>query len=235
MRIISKFHDYYDVGLTHGIDPTLVYERKTTELKRPEYANYPILNKFREKITNYSDQPYVHVMGFSYQDARTHYLNTDQIQKVETFVVGFCGNVISGVSVDNHYFYQADGLELLLPPPESWAKYGKRWRRDHQTLGERTAQFIDTKFQCSVDIFLEIKSPVFAIFQQKVIINPVLRTLEFYKAMNPVTAFQEISMFIGNFLLKKDKPQPIPDKYLISEKGFDEHSFRHPTRLKDLK
>lgn len=28
MRIISKFHDYYDSAMGHGADPTLVYERK---------------------------------------------------------------------------------------------------------------------------------------------------------------------------------------------------------------
>jgi len=40
MRIISKFRDYYDIGLSYGQDDDLIYIRKSEEnsIKTPNYA-----------------------------------------------------------------------------------------------------------------------------------------------------------------------------------------------------
>lgn len=40
MRIISKFHDYYDSVLkTTGIDSRIIYERKTVELEKKHHED----------------------------------------------------------------------------------------------------------------------------------------------------------------------------------------------------
>ena len=36
MRIISKYHDYYDGAMAHGIDPSLIYKRDQELVKASE-------------------------------------------------------------------------------------------------------------------------------------------------------------------------------------------------------
>lgn len=103
------------------------------------------------------------------------------------------------------------------------------------------------KDQNQIDkVFIEINSPYFvdkdvpmytrARRSNILIINPNLKQYNFEKIIDPMTAYQEISMFVGNQLAKQKDPDPINtggDKILASEKGFDQWSFR--TKKEDSK
>jgi len=54
MRIISKFHDYYDIGLSYGIDKSLVYVRKEIELKQDDVVSVPLLLFETKEISHLS-------------------------------------------------------------------------------------------------------------------------------------------------------------------------------------
>jgi hypothetical protein len=91
------------------------------------------------------------------------------------------------------------------------------------------------------ELFVELGAPCFYIHPSKfghnlnVTINPVLKDLKFYQVFDAFSTFQEISRYLGNVLTNREKMIPISDKHRIAQHGFDKHSFRHPTRLKDLK
>jgi hypothetical protein len=71
-------------------------------------------------------------------------------------------------------------------------------------------------------------------FRFNLIINPVLNDFEFIKVIDPVTAYQEISMWIGGVLPKSDNAMiNITDEDRIKQHGFDKRSFRKdPTKHK---
>ena len=65
-------------------------------------------------------------------------------------------------------------------------------------------------------------------------VNPIgLKQLGFAKALDPYTAFQELSMWIGG-ILGGTSPEIVritDDKVLIENHGYDKHSFRSSSRV----
>lgn len=60
-----------------------------------------------------------------------------------------------------------------------------------------------------------------------IVFNDKLEPLEFYRVIDPYTAFQEIDMYIGNILVGVNDSVPaVSDKDMIEAKGFDNKSFR---------
>lgn len=70
------------------------------------------------------------------------------------------------------------------------------------------------------------KAPVFVYYRTEVILNPCLRPLEFFRVLDPYTAYQELFMYLSN-LARPLKPIPeIDDKTMAEAKGFNKFSFR---------
>lgn len=62
--------------------------------------------------------------------------------------------------------------------------------------------------------------------------TPSLGSLQFIKVMDPHTAFQELSMFVGGVMVKPDKTSVMTDKEKVASHGMDETSFRKgPTKV----
>jgi hypothetical protein len=87
------------------------------------------------------------------------------------------------------------------------------------------------------EIFLTLKAPIFAIdFGDKefphthwLYVNPVLKQFNFEKLIDPYTAYQELSMFLGSlFVNDDDNMVTISDENKAISKGFDEWSFKKP-------
>ena len=64
----------------------------------------------------------------------------------------------------------------------------------------------------------------------RLIINPRLAEFNFVSVIDPYSATQELSMFIGNDLARDIQPvMPVgSDKVIAESKGFDKWSFRKP-------
>jgi hypothetical protein len=67
-----------------------------------------------------------------------------------------------------------------------------------------------------------------------VVLNPVLKDIEFFKIKIPPDTFREIVTFISNVLTNPEKESPpLPNKLKIISKGFDyKTSFRKPKQDK---
>jgi hypothetical protein len=92
-----------------------------------------------------------------------------------------------------------------------------------------------------LDIFIDIKSPIFIIknkfmmtspkretYGYELIINPCLGDFKLQSAFNPVHAYQEIEMYLSNkMLLKDDCDIYRADDAIRDSKGFTEWSFRN--------
>lgn len=65
------------------------------------------------------------------------------------------------------------------------------------------------------------------IYAEQIILNPVLKEIEFYKKIDSFTAFQELSMFISGIMGGKSPCMiEISNDDKIAKHGFDKYSFR---------
>lgn len=106
----------------------------------------------------------------------------------------------------------------------------------------REKWFTATDFAVSDDIHRTVGAPVFILSSRWpdqrpkrrgsriLVINPCLRDLDFARVVDPYTAHQEISRYLGSTLAAQhDPPQPISDADMAAMKGHGgKYSFRQP-------
>ena len=237
MRIISKFQDYYDIGLSYGVDKSLVYVRKEIELERDQFKIPEI-----EKILDFE-----HNTRFWGHHVWHHLMNAQGHQTVDMFFVGFCGKIYSGLYVDwrnkIERFYNKEDLDIFLkkyPKIKSemnnlHPRYRRRWK--HLSQYEKMIRFFEEYPAVQTDEpFFNFKSPIFYFPTgnernnqgRKFTLNANLKDVSFYKVIDPYTAFQDISMYIGGVLGIGDPDTvDISESDLLEQKGFDKKwSFR---------
>ncbi len=214
MRIISKFHDYYDLGLSYGIDKTLIFKRvkEETNYNIPDLEKIIDENKFLYSLCH-------HAFG-----AKT--------RKFNPIFIGFCGRLIPCM----HYRLEYKGFvkEDYLYTYKSFMKIWKKYKKKKRWLYPKDEMY-ETFFGLKIyrdDIFFDLKTPIFIWekVDKKYVItkNPCLKDFKFTGIMDPYTVFQEISMYLGGVLGIGEKPiAKISNKEMIEQKGFDyKWSFR---------
>lgn len=138
-------------------------------------------------------------------------------------------------SIDDLRYSVVDERAAELFPKEIRTGRFRRYIKERHPV-----RFMDSGYRNDA-LFLEIRSPLFVVRQDDDVrefileANTSLKVLEFAKVKDPFTAFQELSMYLGNQLVKRDAPDEIADEYRIAMHGYDKHSFRHPTRVSHLK
>ncbi|MEO7453720.1 MAG: hypothetical protein ABIV13_03035, partial [Fimbriimonadales bacterium] len=234
MRIISKFHDYYDSAMGYGQDPALIYNRVTEEVN----------------VTSWLwDRRIIDLL-----ECRTHY--------VRPVALAFCGKIYpiwpDQLTKLDHEFLSNDSSRdctlavegLVKQAQTALAGHKRFWqvRRDfdkHIDSESRSVSYAHKKSQqfraTNIDdrIFRDLNCPSFVVldvrtwrhtrtFSGRIVKNPRLATLGFQKEMDAFTAFQEIAMFLGsNLAAEPIAPDTVGDDELIARsKGFDEQSFR---------
>jgi len=221
MRIISDFHDYYDVGMQNGIDPQLPYRR----FRRVEPICFPDTGwgSFGRKIRKYAKNYRFFYIGF----AGKIWACMDIAFNEDT--PSFC---FEPSLIDDSFFI------------ETGKKIGGHWgyklnrEKDIQIAAKEIKEQVIECFEYSskpefFDWFEMFKTAVF-VFQlgdEKVVINERLSHYSFQKVLPPVQAFQELEMYVGARLTKPviEEP-PIPDKIKAEIHGFDKYSFRKDKR-----
>jgi hypothetical protein len=240
MRIQSDFKDFYDVGMGQGQDQSLIYNRfeKVVEVDR-----YPFSSWFTHDLYSYrpmygepalyTDQYMIGFCGRMYpvlelnepgkghmlensKEARASRVYCYKIEDVDNFVrknypkqwddydsKGYVKRLQW-----SHHQRRSDFLKFFEACDRSKDQYGK-WFEDERApilLGHCRTKRGKTK---SVIKY-----------------NTELRPFDFMRVMDPYTAFQEISMWLGN-QAEPRKPIPVLDDVTMAEiKGFNKFSFR---------
>lgn len=89
------------------------------------------------------------------------------------------------------------------------------------------------KHQDILDVHYKTTVPVMKVEGEKLIYNPCLKDLEFFKVVDAFQAFQELSMFISGVLGgQSPKMIEISDEVRIAKHGFDKMSFRKEKETK---
>lgn len=255
MRIISKFHDYYDIGLSYGVDPEIVYVRKTekinidytsrsekTELTKQIDIAKKVFSKFRED-------------GFNCVKPTRRNYSLDHLKLlINSFgCICFCGYVYPFIECKINlnrykkfkYIYLLDDLDNLIENSKNKRIYNWYYNKTKQRYYEINRKHFKDFFNgCEkmpyndlVDLHLYYDSPIFMYergYDFTIIKNPKLDEVEFYQIQDSYTAFQNLSMFMSGILgVKQNETLDVSDKNLKHMKGFDEGSFRkEPTKRK---
>lgn len=243
MRIISKFHDYYDSVQSVGYDPHLIYHRVQDELRiMADHMHYygrvgSAGFHMPEGMPKFSDSFLAHI---SPPTSRTNFMAPSG----RLSLIGFAGKYYLVLeeskphSVEGTYgrdfFYDAESaIKFYAEHYEREVKYGVL-----KLLGECSIN----PFADEIEPFRVLNSPVFHIDlrtkyrlygNDKILtVNPELARMQFYKLFDPFSAYQEIAMFLSGVLgWPENATVQISDKDMRDAKGFDDWSFKKmPTK-----
>lgn len=221
MRIFGG-HDYYDCGLSLGIDPAIILIREKSKRVPVKQVGESLLG------VDMRLQP-----------------SGDYIHRVS---VVFCGKLYRGalIPVADKFegLWDADKLREYAASKEKNGKvsiyhswYSRR-REKEPTLEDYFApvEAPDNVRRYMIDhkIAILVQREVQPTEDSEFEVNPLgLKQLGFAKALDPYTAFQELSMWIGG-ILGGTSPEMVKitdDKVLIENHGYDKHSFRSSSRV----
>lgn len=244
MRVISKFVDYYDKVVAYGHDDTVVYLREQ-EVLYGQAVGREVASQ--QKI--YDD----HLKFFSQLYLHYRKLSNGREVHFNPITVLFCGKLYGGVRItikewggveessvvwgEEQFFLKCAQIGLDASEFEDkkpWHPW-RCWRRPDTPFGRKLSEHLqlngDPKF---LDYAIENKIVCMS-FEEPgersgyctIIKNPRLTDIQFFKAVEHFTAFQEIDMFLSGVMAPENRPMvQIEDKYKIKEHGFDEWSFK---------
>tara|TARA_B100000745_G_scaffold300550_2_gene255184 strand:+ start:677 stop:1420 length:744 start_codon:yes stop_codon:yes gene_type:complete len=247
MRILSSFQDYYDAGIAYGVDPDLVYERKTRE------------ESFVESKTNNREHKLFKERQFYYRNLKNGLMHQHN-RLMKPFKIGYV--IYSSSRTDQWYLhfcgirYPFHHIERFKCTPElvglqSWpnsrAESLNFWKPgdgtdiltsikdtvwvqiDASKEFEQVPDIINERYQCPIVLEKSYRTG------SDFILNPCLKDIGFQNIMDPYAAFQEISMYLAALQNPEDKDldPAATDLEKIKSHGMDpKYGFRKPPKGK---
>lgn len=226
MRIISKFHDYYDGALSQGSDQETIFLRET--------ATIHLDRKLRDTLPRVQ------------KETSSYYFRNNNLE-ISFFYIGFCGVIIPSVKIVStegtgytKILYSFDEVKSFAEEenlPIDFKKKNKYrfYFRYDPSCGKDYELFFQNKETTKLEkLFFDYNTPVFVFQEDKreleVITNPNLKELQFFKVKDPYSCFQDIYMYIAGVLLLPTKPLiEVSNESKIHKHGFDKWSFRKKT------
>lgn len=248
MKIISKFNDYYDIGIAYGVDEKLRFERITinasTTINELRSATKIV---YKKQSQYYRIICYFNVMLFCGKAYPLVYIQIESItKKNKNFIYKL---------IDDEYCYSAETLDLYISQYDkpiaqintNYEKLGHSyWHRGNFEMYIRG--HFEKEYDAYIALFKFYKKPYFYVesrydknkagidcISTNIILLPQLKKYKFAKIVPPMQAFQEISMYLGTLDLAEDRTVCIEDKYLAQGKGFDCYSFKKLPSKKTIK
>lgn len=227
MRIISKFHDFYDVVMKQGMDREVVYVRETQKLK-------VVADSFG--------------IDFTTSSSGNHY-------SASLLFLGYCGQVIkvidlnynvkdasqvNGYSTMRRVFFDFEEFKAFMLEN----KYGSKYDFDTSRWWPSGLQKFNNFDTGPLNVlFHEHQVPLFILTNThrwrerdtpNLELNPSLKKLDFHKFKDPYTTYQDIFQYVAGVLNRPENNMvTISDKDKIHKHGFDKWSFRKmPTKKK---
>ncbi len=219
MRIISDFHDYYDIGMQNGVDVKLPYRRFTRE----ESIHITIPGRSWRSSDGYSRDYIVLFFGF----AGGIYPAIVQAKSSDEYLIYYDLAELDKVHYDEQIYNEREEKHRIV-----WRK-PRRDKERKECLAEIKEDLDDIwgfrdrkELRC---LFEQFKTAIFVhrMGSDRVVINERLNQYGFQKVLPPMQAFQELEMYVGSYLTQPviEEP-PISDKIKAEIHGFDKYSFR---------
>jgi hypothetical protein len=236
MRIISKFHDYYDTAMGYGHDASVVFNRVTPELDKQQ--SQQLLNAYAPFTRRYGEEIRTKFGSLNYTDLIFSSVN-----------IFFCGKAYYGLTarysypdpklpeLATVYDYQhmLDTCAMLKVKPREVDKRDKArrwWLRKDRIWWAADYFDVTPDNKKLADVMVANRHSIIAVVRTardaEVIVCPQLKPFHFFKVLPPYLAFQELDMWLSGVLAEDPAMRmvKIEDKYRIAQHGFDKWSFR---------
>jgi len=237
MKIISKYHDYYDSVLRHGQDFSLIYKREKIEIPDKQWF---FSFKTYQDLKNHNSKPELLYVYTSYW--------SKQPLEYSSFLIGFCGKIYpgiswtftpgndhskrtSGVSYDINYVFNLMEMAGVDHNKSVRKNRDSKWRDDY----ERMEAFFNQETKFLDRIFFDYKVPTFSIDcptdyygrEGTFTLNDKLKEYEFQSIVPHLQAFQQIEQYLSG-VIGADGPvlYELNNEEKITKAGFDKWSFR---------
>lgn len=219
MRIISPFHDYYDIGMGLGHDEHTVYVRTPVEVE--------ILRGRRKVRTDTPEEKVVKDLVAGLPQTSNFTSSSSAI------VIGFCGKFYPSLvfypinsGAKPVYCYSLEEVDKYMQgrrKPEQALYFNMRIYGYRYTIKRMFDRYAEVDM---LEPFIANRSPVIVLKDNKAIWNARLRDYHFERVIDPYQAFQKIDMFLGNLATPEKPIPPRTDKQKVQSHGMDEWSFR---------
>jgi len=238
MRIISKKHDYYDSVMIHGTDPDIIFNRKLVKHNDSDKFSPEIEKYFREPFSlidarRLSIEPFAVIFcGEIYKGIIVYTRKKKQKEN-------WCYAVYDDYDRVHCYNYEETLKAFNDAGYNIKEELSRRIYIDGKSVIMSAERRIELFFEDSgsdkfMSLMVEKKCPVLLVektssydLSLKVIENPILKDVSFFRVFDSYTTYQRLSMFIGGVLPRKARPiVTISDKDKIAKRGFDKWSFR---------
>jgi len=225
MKIVGKKRDYYDSAGWYSEDVLYVRKKMDYQAEDLEKGDLENLERVFENHPQCGLERNLVIIGFCGKIYPTYFLS--KTVKKHTLDLGTNFETWAYSTKEIQDFYGAKKAF-----PDNYP-YPGRW---HKTIvREYFRQWIGS--DVCLNLFLNLNIPIFITERHtlsscrevsSITVNPLLKEFKFQKIFDPYTAHQEMEMFVGGILKSKEnKVLDIEDKYLITQKGFDEkYGFR---------
>lgn len=233
MLIISEFRDYYDAVLKEGIDKTIVYYREQKTIKRKQTTeSVNIFDQIPHRELRGIDVKSF-IIGYAGKFRLVYYLSLrESFINKQTFV--YTTKEIQNFLLENKCIKAL--AEFNDNTKSRRYRYGSRCYNNSFNF-ETLDKAFNLDYSIFSDIFTEFKVPLVKIYipntynwmqkEYEIELNPCLKDIQFYKAVDLFTMFQEIQMYISGVIgVDRMIPVTISDVSMRDKKGFDNLSFK---------
>lgn len=232
MKIKSDFRDYYDAVQKEGQNQEFVYLRYEQKTVSPGISSL---------LRNY-----------------INYHNSAFYKKTHAII--FCGKlyhvleIFNASGTEKAICYSFDDVDKFVEEHtkpkeyELWANPVRRYRDSNKfsNLKREIQNFYqssekDIKSSVTKKYLDQVKAPIVLIYNRKnplneqehvTIENARINHLEFFRIFDAYSAYQEISMWLGNQASPEKEIPKLDDKTMSEIKGFDKWSFRKESKKK---
>ena len=216
MKIISKYHDYYDTVRIYGTDNSIKYIRKELVFNKnhPEYKLVYETLKLDE----------------------LRYINAYNEFMSNCYIVSFCGKLIPivelslyGTKYRCYNIESADEVVKQCGKKEKQELWEPKRRKLRRSLRSKVISIFSHTGLNTEELHHHFKAPVFMYsrYDYYITINPKLCKIDFYKHMDAFTTYQELSQYVGGVLSNTNQPvSVISDEDKKAMHGFDKWSFK---------
>ena len=244
MKLITKYRDYYDSLIySYSSEKIPIWKRTEEEFNLGEYIEC-LTKEQRDlliEMSNFScHRPYY---GSGLKDEHLYF----------RYIIGFCGEVFPvNVLIDDGNIIPYHNIEHMIDVINTEKKYNAI--KKNGTLFNSYRSFYGAKlYGLSVksdavwlneysglksvyDIFIALNTPIFMIpcgydyrynDNKILIVNPILKDINFQKIKDPFTTFQCIERFLTNDLVVEPQIPEFSDELKRYSHGFDGMSFKN--------
>lgn len=231
MKLRSSFHDYYDAALSQGQDDTLLYLRYPIEENIGRFPAVCMGNSTYWKSHLSSINHLIGFCGKTYSVLEVNLAASNGLLKEDRNKRRFC---YSEEDVDSFIKanFKAKEYEAYLESDNGhnkiWGFYEtkKSFKNGFEKYAHKGVEVSSLqKYFKDHPIFVATEGKTYK-DPCKLVYNACLKPYEFYRILDTYTAFQELSMWLGN---KAVPMKPIPvmsDEIKIGAHGYDKWSFR---------